>query len=51
MDMDDSSLGTRGRALRTAASTWPPQHASDFCPESLGTLPAYDGLIRAERLT
>jgi hypothetical protein len=32
MDMDDSSLGTRSRALRTAASSGLPQRASDFFP-------------------
>ena len=32
MDMNDSSLEPRSRTLRTAASSWPPQRASDCFP-------------------
>src|SRR5579859_3952127 len=48
MDMDDSSLGTCGRALRTTASSRPPRHArpDGFRPDS-ARCRHYGGLIRA----
>jgi hypothetical protein len=39
-------LEPRSRALRTAASSWPPQRANRKDPGPLGTLPAHGGLIR-----
>ena len=44
-------LEPRGRTLRTGRVKLAPQHASDFFPDPLGTLPAHGGLIRTERLT
>src|SRR5580693_2308779 len=46
MDMDDSSLGTRSRTLRTAASSSPPQRASDLSPIARHAAGSRLGLIR-----
>src|SRR5580693_6023546 len=46
MDMDDSSLGTPSRALRTAGRAGPRSTRRSDMSDPLGTLPAHGGLIR-----